>query len=197
MIAVNDSFLLAPWADVLYGCDETWWQSRGASIRKIWHGGEGHIACRFGTKVTLENKIEGVLRLRNTGEEGLETDPTGLRTGKNSGYQAINLAYHFGAKRIVLLGFDMRLGPSGEMHWNARPERQTPAGFAQTLSLMLPKFDTLKEPLKRAGVEVLNATPNSALKTWPYVPLEDILAQSRRNKADQPDCQTHSQVPVE
>ncbi len=166
VIAINDSFRLAPWADVLYACDLRWWQTRREAIQAIWQGRR---------MVTLENQIDGVLRLRNSGEDGLETDPGALRTGKNSGYQAIGLAYHFGASRIVLLGFDMHVSPRGEMHWNDRPEVQTPGGFASTLRLMLPKFDTLREPLATAGVQVVNVTPGSALRTWPMVQLVDVL----------------------
>lgn len=160
VIAINDSVFLAPWADVLYACDARWWQTRAPRLNGY-----------RGLRVTLSD-VPGTLRLRNTGETGMETEPDGLRTGKNSGYQAINLAYHLGATRIVLLGYDMRIGRAGELHWNARPELQTASGFSRTLAAMLPMFDTLVEPLRAAGVEVLNATPGSALRCWPCVTLE-------------------------
>jgi len=159
VIAINDSVFLAPWADVLYACDARWWQTR---ITRL-----GGFRCQ---RFTLAD-VPGTRRLRNTGETGLETEPDGLRTGKNSGYQAINLAYHLGATRIVLIGYDLRV-VGGAMHWNARPELQTAAGFSRTLSPMLPMFDTLVEPLRRSGVEVVNATPGSALRCWPCVTLE-------------------------
>jgi hypothetical protein len=165
VIAINDSYLLAPHADVLYACDARWWETRAAGIRGF---------C--GERVTLENRIPGVLRLRNTGESGLETQPDGIRHGKNSGYQAIGLAYHLGVSRIVLLGYDMRLGARSELHWNDRTDQQTPQGFARTLAKMLPLFDTLAEPLAAAGVEVLNATPGSVLRTWPGVKLRSVLS---------------------
>lgn len=181
VITVNDSFRLAPWADVLYACDLRWWQTRRAAVEAVWQGRrmvtlENHA---------LENQIPGVLRLRNSGEDGLETDTGALRTGKNSGYQAIGLAYHFGASRIVLLGFDMRLGRHGELHWNERSDGQTPQGFAQTLGLMLPKFETLRDPLAIAGVQVVNATPGSALRVWPMVRLGDVLNENIGGKDEQ------------
>ena len=166
VIAINDSFLLAPWADILYFCDFSWWKEHRESVLKNFTG----------TRVcTLENTgIPGILSLRSTGETGLETDPSGIRHGCNSGYQCINLAYHLGAKRILLLGFDMRV-VRGNLHWNIRPGKQTAEGFQHTLThAMLPKFGTLREPLREAGVVVLNATPDSALKVWPYVPLEKV-----------------------
>ena len=42
----------------------------------------------------------------------------GLRVNGNSGAGAINLAYHFGARRILLVGMDMKPGPNGEKHWH-------------------------------------------------------------------------------
>jgi hypothetical protein len=169
VIAINDSFELAPWADILYFCDKKWWDTRKHKVRDQFTGRR---------IVTLENQIDGVTRLRNTGDAGLETDPAGLRHGSNSGYQCINLAYHLGAKRIVLLGYDMQV-IGNDLHWNQkqRPERQDPAGFTQTLNIMLMKFPSLVVPLQREGIEVINATPNSRLKCWPYVALPKILQQ--------------------
>lgn len=163
-IAINDALLRAPWADLHYFCDQQWWESNLYTMH-------GFPVLR----VTMENDIPGVLRLRNTGPTGLETDPTGLRHGSNSGYQAINLAYHFGAKRIVLFGFDMRV-VHDRTHWRERNGEMATARFQRTLTnTMLPKFQTLVEPLREAGVEVLNATPGSALTCWPSVSIDDIL----------------------
>jgi hypothetical protein len=126
------------------------------------------------TRVQQEPKIPGVKTLRLTGATGLEDDPGRLRHGSNSGYQAINLAYHFGAKRIVLLGMDMHT--DGHCHWRKRTVETTPGDFNQTLrQTMLPKFNSLVEPLREVGVEVFNATPGSALTCWPLCTLEEFL----------------------
>lgn len=160
VIVINDSFRLAPWADCLYFCDMKWWRNRGEEAILTFTG--RHI-------ITMDNQIPGITSLRNTGTRGLETDPSGLRHGHNSGYQCINLAYHFGAKRIVLLGYDMH-PTDGRLHWNTDRTERT-MDFVN----MLPHFITLKEPLERAGVEVINATPGSALAVWPYRSLESLL----------------------
>jgi hypothetical protein len=41
----------------------------------------------------------------------------------------------------------------------------------------LPIFVSLQEPLRKAGVEVVNCTVNSALKVWPYRPLGQVLQE--------------------
>lgn len=164
---LNDSFQLMPDADVLYFCDLKWWNSRREQIKRIWKG-------RY--IISLDNQLAGVWALHKTGQIGLELNPGGLRTGANSGYQAINLAVHFGVKRIVLLGYDMKVSGSW-MHWNIRPERTTPIKQQTTLDSFNSYFPHLKEPLEALGVEVVNATPDSALTVWPKVPLEKAASQ--------------------
>lgn len=165
VIAINDAFKLKPDSDILYFCDRSWWDGPHGRSSEVCR--KFDTVCRnFGGIVTLENDIPGIKRLRNTGPTGLETDPAGLRHGSNSGYQCINLAYHLGVRRIVLLGFDMRC-VDGSTHFNHRPEQQSVHGFERTLAVMLAKFETLVDPLKEAGVEVINATEGSRLECWP------------------------------
>lgn len=162
VVAVNDAFRLAPWAEVLYACDGKWW---------YWHWLKGARAFD-GLKVALDQaakRYAGVTVLKKTGETGLELDPTGLRAGRNSGYQAINLAVHLGAARIVLLGYDMR--SNGKDHFfGAHPDSSKPP-----YAICLQRFATLVEPLKAAGVQVINCTPGSALTCFPCASLAEVL----------------------
>jgi len=168
VIVVNDSWRLAPWADVLYACDWRWWRK---------HGG---VPAFPGLKVTLSNSLGHIEAwpeikvLENTGVEGLERAPTGLRTGRNGGYQAINLAVHFGASRIVLLGYDMKPAPDGRTHWfgdhEAWPTR--PSIFE---TVFRPHFTELAHELAALGVEVVNCTPESALDAFPKAALDRLL----------------------
>jgi hypothetical protein len=158
-IAVNFSYLKAPWADVIYATDEVFWTHFESKV------------AEKSTKVTVaKNAPAEVRRLNNTGLFGLEEDPSGLRIGWTSTYAAINLAVHFGARRIVLLGTDMRT-VDGRTHWENYPfsdsRMKADPDFYQ--KYLMPYFDTLKEPLKVRGIEVLNATPGSALQCFPIV----------------------------
>lgn len=157
VIAINDAFRWAQWADVLYFCDQRWWDKRSQEACAAFTG--KHI-------ITLENRIYGVRRMRNTGELGLETDPAGLRHGHNSGFQAINLAVHFGVSRIILCGYDMR-ARGEQTHAIDGVRSQNAADFDRLLhDTMLPAFDSLVDPLAAAGVEVRNITPGSRLRHW-------------------------------
>lgn len=178
VITINDSWRMKPDATVCYFCDASWWELSSAVNAPSLDG-----RIRFHDSIYRSRWVSGssdfrehpqVNALSITGQIGLEVLPTGLRHGSNSGYQAINLAYHFGAKRIVLLGYDMKT-EGRRTHWHDSL-REPEHVFSKTLSQsMLPLFDHLVEPLKNAGVEVINANPDSALNCWPKEPLENLL----------------------
>lgn len=163
VVAVNDTYRLAPWADLLWACDGKWWEA---------HAG---VPTFGGLKFSLEASAghwPGVQVLSNTGDRGVELEPTGVRTGKNSGYQAINVAIHLGAKRIGLLGYDMQTLNGQPTHFfGEHPRslrRSSPYAMFRTY------FDSLVEPLKALGVEVVNCTRSSALDCFPRLPLESL-----------------------
>lgn len=166
IMAINNSWLLRPDSNVLYFCDRAWWDKHSEAVKSGFRGEHtisiGDVPDPF------------VRRLRNGGPTGLDLNPQFLRHGANSGYQAINLAVHFGAKRIVLLGYDMKT--DGEKtHWHGG-HGQDAAVVGHTLTRrMLPQFGALVEPLAAAGVEVINATPGSALTCFPMQNLAEVV----------------------
>lgn len=167
VIAINDAWKLAPWADVLYACDDKWW---------TWQSGVPTFA---GLKYALDPSAEqwpGVRVLQNTGPLGLELAPTGLRTGKNSGFQAINLAVHLGASRIVLLGYDMCPAPDGRGHWFGEHPDRNPSPY----QAMREAFASLVEPLFSIGVGVVNCSRRTELTTFPCAALDDELERLER-----------------
>lgn len=157
VIAINDAFRLAPWAAMLYAADTQWWRVNAQD------------ALQFqGLKVTAHESCEfkAVQLLRRTGTEGFDEDPRCLRTGGNSGYQALHVALHAGAARILLLGYDM-----GGPHFFGRhraPLRNTdPATFVTWMA----RF----RALAGRGAEVVNCTPGSALSCFPRMDLAEAL----------------------
>ncbi len=164
VIAVNDAYRMAPWADVLYGCDAAWWNA---------HKG---VTTFSGLKYSLEPKAAiwpGVQILRNAGREGLCLERDALCTGSNSGYQAINLAVHLGAIKVVLLGYDMQ-ATNGKSHWFG--EHPSPLARGSQYSRFRRHFATLPKPLQAAGVTVVNASRVTALTAFPCLPLEEALS---------------------
>lgn len=170
VIAINDAYRLAPWADVLYACDQKWW---------TWHHGvPSFIGPKYAVGGHEPITWPDVQVLRNTGMLGLELDPSGLRVGRNSGHQAINLAIHLGAARILLLGYDM--SPDGTRgHWFGDHPDGQPSPYAQ----MREEFESMVEPLAELGVTVINCSRRTALTTFPCARLEDELARLRERAA--------------
>lgn len=171
-IAINDAYRLAPWADVLYSSDRNWYPKHDGV--PAFTGPKYGIGSSPG-KANPFSKYPDIQVLQNTGYHGLERHPGGLRNGKNSGYAAINLAVHFGAMRIVLLGYNM-----GRAHGKSHFFGSHPSGLIDTPEALYvtfrQSFETLLEPLREAGVEVINCTPDSSLSCFPTMDLRAALA---------------------
>lgn len=163
VIAIKEAYLLAPWADVLYGCDEKFW--------RFYDGAQTFT----GLKYALEPQgiaWPDLQVLKDTGPHGLELDASGLRHGYNSGYQAVNLAWHLcGPTTVILLGFDMWTGPDGRQNWFGKHGNHTDSPYP----VFLNAFHTLAAPLREAGVQVLNASRWTMLRTFPQVQLHEVL----------------------
>lgn len=165
VIAIKNTIELAPWADVLYGAGadgggHTWWQRQGRSLE--------HTGLRY-TLDARSHDVASVLKIDRDG--GLSDDPGKLCTGHHSGYQAIGLAVHLGAAKIVLLGYDMQ-PTGGEHHYFGRH----PHGRGLPYDLFLYWFPTIVEPLKARGVTVVNASRQTALDIFPRMRIEEALA---------------------
>jgi hypothetical protein len=174
-IVINNSYLLAPWADVLYFADFRWWE---------WHKDKPEYKALKCVKVTIQPtceqiKDDSVHALKNwdqlSDRKGLCLDPTGLMTGRNSGYQALNLAVLAGAKRVVLLGYDMKFR-GGRCHFHA----PHPIGNIESEFLAYAKyFSSTENQLKDLGVEVINTCMDSKIEAFRKEPLESVVADKR------------------
>ncbi len=163
VIAVNDAYRLAPWADALMASDAEWWAlNKGVPTFAGLKFGFGKDAAKWGVQI-----------MRNTGDLGLEMDPTGLKTGRNSGAAAVNLAVHFGASRILLLGYDMQAKDEKHSHWfgaHKRPLRGNSPYYA-----FRQMFREMAKPLKKLGVTVINCSRETALEAFPRMALREAL----------------------
>jgi hypothetical protein len=165
VIAVNNAHEIAPWADVLYAADAKWWRRfNGVPAFR----GLKYSILPNSSQRNFRPEFPDIRLLGNTGMRGLERDPSALRTGCNSGYQAINLAVHLGATQIVLLGYDMH----GDHYFGSHPDKAKPP-----FALCLSAFPTLVAPLAEIGVSIVNCTPGSALTCFPMAPLSSVLEE--------------------
>lgn len=171
VLVVNDAWRLCPDADALYACDGQWWRH---------HEGVPDFA---GEKWTQDQGAAAALGLRwvkcdtETGV-GLSSDPRLVRSGStgggnNGGHQAFNMAVLRGAARIVLLGFDMKLGAGAKRHFFG--DHPGPLNRDSNYAAMIEGFRPAAADAAALGVEVVNCTPGSGLDAFPRVPLEEVL----------------------
>jgi hypothetical protein len=157
VLAINDALLHVPWATAFFTLDWNWIKNRRAELLAYW--GEVYLAPP--EDVDAWN-IPGAVYLRRNREPGLSDDPTTIRMGCNSGYAAINVAYLKGARRIILLGYDM-IGA----HWHGG--YAWGSGGARYYARWAALFDSMLPQLRARGVEVINASTISRIKTFKQV----------------------------
>ncbi|MCH2220043.1 MAG: hypothetical protein MK097_06935 [Dechloromonas sp.] len=190
VVAVKSAWRLAPWADVLYGLDKGWWIAHhGVPKFEGLKVSPSPTACRvYGLKQVTLRPFADVLT-KEIGVLGC-----GLRTGGgHSGFQAANLAVQFGARRLILVGFDMTL-KNGE-HW-APDSGVGKADEARTKSWRV-AMDAAAPQFAALGVEVINAGLDSALTAYPKMPFEAALeriadAGQNSDRSDQPQFRRRS-----
>lgn len=171
VIVVNTSFRLAPWADVLYACDDAWWLHYFAEVARTFKGDELWTTA---PRVRDQFKLHYIYGARGT---GLSDDDTAIMSGSHSGFQAIGLANHFGCKRIMLLGYD--LGRSGgRVHWHEDHPRNK-LGNGGRFHAWAKEMEPLAVALKARGVEVINCSRKTALTCYPRATIEEALPGHR------------------
>jgi len=165
-IAINKAIFFHTQADVLYWTDVrfyTWYKNEIDNYKGL------KFALKAGGQYTNDIKV-----LKKGKAYGLETDRQTLAHGNNSGYAAINLAYHLGAKRIILLGFDMASNGRDSHFHDGYPTRA--AGNKMFQDKFLPGFKQLATELDGSGITILNASPYSKLTVFPKITLEQALS---------------------
>lgn len=166
IIAINDCWRLAPFADLLYAADAAWWdhhQGVPSFAGEKWTQDKGRglaAAQRWNLKV-----------VRSELRDGLSLDPQLIHQGYNSGFQALNLAVLFGAARVILLGFDMK-ATGGRSHWFG--DHPAPLLRGSPYNLFVAAFDRAAPELVRAGIDVINCSRETALTCFRRASLDEV-----------------------
>lgn len=167
VVVVNDNWRRVPSADVLYACDGRWWIANYADVALSAFGGE------LWTQDKPAAQRFSLCHVKHLRRPGLTKTAGTVHGGGNSGYQAINLAYLLGAHRIILVGYDMQ-PTGGQLHWfgrHTKPELDRQPPFTHWIG----QFADLARDMEREGVDVINASPETALRQFRREPLERAL----------------------
>jgi ADP-heptose:LPS heptosyltransferase/SAM-dependent methyltransferase len=179
VIAINSAVLAWPDADILFFADARWW----SDPPHRWKADIGAFAGRFVT--TSGGGPPGVTRLMKVDpKDGIATQPTQLALARTSVTGAINLAVHLGCRRVVLLGVDGRNSEDGSRHHHGA---DYPWPFIKgSFDLHAGEFKMVAASIAKAGVEVINANPASAIDVWPRMSFEEALSMLQRVPAKSP-----------
>lgn len=160
---------------MVYGCDAAWWAYRRGlpdfkGLRVCWAGNrlDGFQAVR---RVEIAAGKKG----KKSYADEIVTDSIGkIGSGGNSGFQALNLAVQWGARRVILVGFDMT--DASGVHWYGRNNWTGANNPDQgNFRRWIEAFDRVAPKLAALGVEVINAAPNTALRCFPKRSIADAL----------------------
>lgn len=164
VIGVNDSYLLGEWVDICFFGDFHWLVAHKEELAK-WPG----------MKITNAPNVLGTKGIfvmeRLTKQFGR---PDQLSWWKNSGATSIVLAGMLGAEKVVLLGFDCKLGKVGESNWHSNNLNVNTARTYKEFDYMFQLLATVL-PKQFPNMKVVNATPDSALDVFPKATLEEVL----------------------
>lgn len=169
-IAVNTAYKRAPWADVLFWSDKRWLDWNHADLHEF--RGQ-YMVSRKTPHLPTPRPVKVLDYYPN--RFAYESTAVG---GWCSGSSAINLAYHFGARVIILLGFDMKT--NGNWH----DLHKLPAEPDQHRIKFIPAIERMAPHLRNANVIVLNTCAESGLRCFPFADLEELLAMDNLAKIE-------------
>jgi hypothetical protein len=175
IIGVNVAYKLGDWIDFVFFGDHSFF------LRE-----KRDLAAFAGTKVTIVPQCEKYSWIKYVARDekhrrGISPDPSKVSWNGNSGAAAISLAAHLGAKKIYLLGFDMKLGDNKVQHWHDLYHRNDYLKSTPVDKIGLPfdrhllGFPKIAEDAKRMKIKIINVCPDSAINDFPKVALSEVL----------------------
>ncbi len=187
IITVNGSGSFVPFADAWFTLDP--WGLDGPQLPKDFKGSlYAAVPQDFGTRfarieqhkkiphanITYLHRLISHNYTNVTSETaymlGLSEDTGCISTG-NSGYGALNLAYHMRPNNIFLLGFD---GDTGYWYPSDKTNRKL-----NYLPLMM---DSAKEQLEKNHINVYNVSPHSSINTFEKIPVDKFYTKINATK---------------
>jgi len=168
VIAINTAGWFCPWADILYFCDRKWY---------LWHRESDWFQAFEGRiiKGSLDDRDcitdFGIKNVLLGGDYGYVARPDAICHGRNSGYAAVHLAAKRGAKKIVLIGYDMGFDPDKPSHFHGgHPTDVKPSNY----EVMMERWPSLVAELPD-GIDVVNCSIRTRLDCFRHGQLEQEI----------------------
>jgi len=176
VIGINVAYLLGDWIDMVFFGDIGFFLKHQQGLAKF-----------KGLRVSCHPQIDKYSWIKYTPRDnhhpkGISDNSKMASWNSNSGAAAISIAANAGAKRIYLLGFDMKLDDDKKQHWHdyygkieGRKTRDPKKPMHLPFDRHLRGFVEIAKDAKRRGIEIINVNPDSAIREFPKVALKDII----------------------
>jgi len=182
VIGINAAYLIGDWIDMVFFGD-----------RGFFVANRKQLAEFPGLKVTCcpgisahQYDLDHIKYLQKDRKrtKGISRNSSMVSWNANSGAAAISVAVHAGVTRIVLLGFDMKLGEGDVQHWHNLYKKDAPprkrrnnkpnkAGLPFHRHLL--GFPVIAKDAHQMGIEILNASPDSAITDFRKCTVKELL----------------------
>lgn len=172
IIVTNEAFSMIPDAKALVFVDIGWWQKRKKEVLETFKGkiiGRGPYQSMY--------KRDDLINVAFRQGDQWSEDPRQL-AGRNSGLAATNAAILMGAKRVFLLGFDMKPIEDRNNYHKLHPT-SVGRNLHRYTTYFLPEFLQASKRCETLGHIIINCTPDSALTCFPERTLEWVLNEYR------------------
>lgn len=175
VIGINVAYLIGDWIDMVFFGDVGFFLQH-----------KEKLALFKGLRVTCHSVAEKYPWVKYLPRDtrhpsGISPKPNMVSWNGNSGAAAISIAANAGAKRIILLGFDMKLDETNKQHWHGvyrkggvrefNPKKPNGLPFERHMR----GFPAIAADAKARGIEIINANPDSAITEFPRYSLKELL----------------------
>lgn len=154
---------MAPFADVLFAMDRNWWNEYAESI---------NVGMELWTSSRPAASVFGLNHIEAEHGGGVSKRAGVVRHGSNSGFQAVSLALHFGAARVILLGYDLSFDGLRK-HWHGDHGSTIGNPLNERFAAWRKLFGELA---RESPVPIVNASRRTKLECFPRIDLETCLA---------------------
>lgn len=175
VIGINVAYTIGNWIDMVFFGDNSFFLQNQKGLLEF-----------QGLKVSSNPACEKYNWVKYLAKDvkkqsGISDHPGLICWNCNSGSAAISIAANAGAKRIILLGFDMKTNGNNHQHWHdwyhkiGNQSDKAKRKLEATFDRHLRGFDQIAKDAKKRGIEIINANPDSAIIQFRKVPVKELL----------------------
>ncbi len=148
----NDAYKMCDFIDVMYACDPKWWMANPESLELK--------MVKWSQDINMSRKrSHGIKFIKGTGGNGICTKSNQIYFGGNSGFQMLNLAWHYGIKHFILLGYTMTVPKGYQQHFFG----PHPKGLNQSTNSYRSFVGAYQKIQSGIKEKIVNCTPESML----------------------------------